>query len=69
MLRAFGNTPWPAILAGVPGCAFLPPFSSSADRQFADAIAEAMVWAEKVKPMKEVNRDLGDRWGDLEAAR
>jgi hypothetical protein len=69
VLRAFENTPCPAILAGVPGFAFLPPFSSSADRQFADAIAEAVVCAKKVKPMKEGNRGLGDRWGDLEAAR
>jgi hypothetical protein len=39
------------------------PFSSSTDRQFADAIAEAVV------PMKEFNRDLGDRLGDLKGAR
>jgi hypothetical protein len=39
-----------------------------ADRQFADAIEEALVRAEKVELLKEVNRDLRDRLTDLEAA-
>jgi uncharacterized protein (DUF2267 family) len=46
-------------------------FSASedqADRQCADAIAEALLRAEKVELLKEVNRDLPDRLRDLEAA-
>jgi hypothetical protein len=39
-----------------------------ADRQFADALEEAIVLAEKVELMKEINRDLRDRLSDLEAA-
>jgi hypothetical protein len=39
-----------------------------ADRQFADAIEEALVRAEKVELLKEVNGDLGGRLSDLEAA-
>jgi hypothetical protein len=40
-----------------------------ADRATADAIEEALVRAEKVELLKEVNRDLRDRLSDLEAAR
>jgi hypothetical protein len=40
-----------------------------ADRQLAEAIEEALVRAEQVQLLKEVNRDLRDRLSDLEAAR
>jgi hypothetical protein len=33
--------------------------ADAADRQFADAIEEALVRAEKVEPMKEINRTSG----------
>jgi hypothetical protein len=39
-----------------------------ADRECADAIEEALVRAEKIELMKEINRDLRDRLSDLEAA-
>jgi hypothetical protein len=39
-----------------------------ADRLCADAIEEALVRADKVELMKEVNRDLRDRLSDLEVA-
>jgi hypothetical protein len=39
-----------------------------ADRQFCDAIEEALVRAEKAELMKDINRDLRDRVTDLEAA-
>jgi hypothetical protein len=39
-----------------------------ADRQCADAIEEALVRAEKVEILKEVNRDLRGRLTGLEAA-
>ena len=40
-----------------------------ADRQFADAIEEALVRAEQVELLKEVNRDLRHWLSDLETAR
>jgi hypothetical protein len=42
---------------------------AAADQQFADAIEEALVRAEKVELLKEVKRDLRERLSDLEAAR
>jgi hypothetical protein len=41
---------------------------NQADRQFADAIQEAIRLAEQGEQMKEVNRDLRDRLSDWEAA-
>jgi hypothetical protein len=38
------------------------------NRQFCDAIEEALVRADQVEMMKEINRDLRDRLSDLEAA-
>jgi hypothetical protein len=48
--------------------ACLSPSGDAGDRQFADAAEVALVRAEKVELLKEVNRDLRDRLSDLEAA-
>jgi hypothetical protein len=59
----------PEALVGFPsGLSRLSASEDQADRQFADAIEEALVPAEKVESLKEVDRDLRDRLSDLEAA-
>jgi hypothetical protein len=60
---------WP--LAKSPLIRLLSRLSVSAgatERPFADAIEEALVWAEQVELLKEIKRDLRDRLTDLEAA-
>jgi hypothetical protein len=60
---------WPFVKAAI--LRLLARLSASedpADRADADAIEEALVQAEKVELLKEVNRDLRDRLSDPEAA-
>jgi hypothetical protein len=60
---------WPFAKAAIVRLlAHLSASADPADRATADAIEEALVRAEKVELMKEINRDLRDRLTDLEAA-